>query len=146
MNRKRLTILGLTVSVVALIIVTLWPFQREEAKPKEVEYGGSHSVAVLNSKRLGEILLQKQYAAVRKEISNYTQSQISKTVKTATVIGDPFIDSSGNIRIELKTDQPENQFVVIVDRSISFDKLGFEVVGTSYKKTLLVYGSDDTGD
>ncbi len=106
---------------------------------QSVEDGDSHRIYLNDEGRLQDLLFDEQYFAVQQAVSDYIVSRIGEDVQAATMLGNPTVPKSGLINFKVETKNPKKNFTVEVDRTVDFDKLGFSIVGTDYKKTILVY-------
>lgn len=130
--------------IIALILIAVPLFllldrggQPQTSAPTETI--GPGEVVIDNTNELRNSLLKSQYTAVYDELINYIEVKVSKTAEHAYISSGPRVQNNGNISFDVTVENPSKSFTVVIDRNLGYDKLGFIVAESNYKKILSIY-------
>lgn len=144
-RRKRVfIIIGGVVTVLLFLVVLL--ISNQPPRTHDPESHDAGIVIVDDKGLLQDVLFELQYYAVIAAVSDYIRSDMDASVDTAEIVGEPSFPQNGIINAKFKTDNPEKEFTIQIDRTVDFDTLLFSVPERNYKKTLQVYQGETTKD
>ena len=138
--KKKVLIAGfLLVSLLFLIFILISGEKKvvyNEQSAKEPELGGSQQIEFKNFQGLANILLNRQFIAVRDELNTYILTKYQNT-KSVSLIGKPQINDNGDIKFNINIDS-KDELSVSLDRSKN-ESLGLTIKETNYSATIPVY-------
>jgi hypothetical protein len=138
MRRKMLVISTAVVFALLLALAVFLILRDNQPELPVTEAEGPGTVIIDNTDELSSILLGLQYQATSDFVVGYIQKEIDKNIEHAVIVGSPVVNNNGSVDFKVKTDNPEVEFTVHIDRS-SVKNLTLQVKGTDYKKTVKVY-------
>lgn len=142
-KKQFLVLVGLVVSavIVVTLVLLITRFRRQPARPAlpVVENLGPGTVVIDNTSGLKDLLLSREATAVENALIKYIKANVGKEVERAVIVGRPMVANNGLLSFVVRTESPNRQFTVTVDRS-DRKKITFSVPASEYSETIVVYG------
>lgn len=144
-TRNRKIVLALVIGLFLILGIILSLSGPKSEEPKLLTVKPLENITLENSDKLKDLLLDRQYSAVVKGVSDLVHSKVSANVKTAAITMGPAVAKDGSVVFSATTKDPSRTFNITVDRSTYFDKIIIKVPGSGYSVTLPTYDTK-TGD
>ncbi|MBI2007867.1 hypothetical protein HYS85_01350 [Candidatus Saccharibacteria bacterium] len=137
---KRKPLLIVTGIAFALLLVLAIFLILKDSQPRfpAIEAEGPGTVIIDNTDELSSILLGRQYQTTSDFVVEYIQQKIDKKIEHAEIVGKPVVNDDGSVDFQIKTNDPETEFTIHIDRS-SVKYLTLEVQNTDYRQTIKIY-------
>lgn len=135
---KRFILLGLVLLTILFIIFLIFGglFRSDNI----ADNNESGPLYISNTASLSRILLEKQYSVVYLSLSQSIQDRLGFSTKSASILGQPTVNKvDGSVDFIIKTEGPDKEFKVHIDRNLSFDKIRVSIPDLQYVKTIQVY-------
>ena len=137
-RKRKVLILIVILSVVVLAVASVIFFVKDKQTPLIEEPDTTGTVIIDNTDGLSSILLGLQYQATSDFVIEYIQKEVGQGIEHAVIVGAPEVNKDGSVDFKVKTDAPETQFTVHIDRS-SVKNITLQIRNTNYKRTVEVY-------
>jgi hypothetical protein len=119
-DKRKLYLLSVALIVILLsllVVLALSPKKPKGLGPKDIEKGNVLSVGIQNTEKLNQVLLDRQFQAIRQALSSYIQNTYGKSVLSAEIVAEStVVNNDGSINFSVKIDKPAKTFSVVLQR------------------------------
>jgi len=122
-NRTRLLLIGGAVILILVVIVWVIIFTIQNNSSNkyvgqtEKEVAGPQSVAITNTERLNQLLVSKEFSAVKQALNNYILASVDNKATTAKIaVGSTYVNPDNSITFTVEVGGGGKKFDVKIER------------------------------